>query len=223
MTLADAVGDRRAGGRARAVLSAALWSLDRVEESRSAAAAAVSRLDGAGELAELARAHAALVRIESIAFNPSQAIDHGPPSVAAAADAGLDEARVDVLISLGLAHGHRGSAGGRADARAGPPRGVATRGRAIQVIRAHVNAVAVAGDIRDGAWGDAVVAEGLPRFDGVRNEHPTALPARPARPYAARPRPLRRGARPGRRGTRGLAWRLGHRGRCRGARARSSR
>ena len=52
-------GDRRAGGRARAVLSAALWSLDRLEEARDAAAEAVALLEAAGDPAELARAHAA--------------------------------------------------------------------------------------------------------------------------------------------------------------------
>ncbi len=171
MTLADAAGDRRAGGRARAVLSAALWSLDQVEEARGAAAAAVSRLDGTGELAELARAHAALVRIESIAFNPVDAIDHGRRALAAAVDAGLDESRVDVLISIGLAQGHRGSA--EAERTLERARRDALRlGSAIQVIRAHVNAVAVAGDARRGASADALVADALAHFD----EFETTIP-----------------------------------------------
>ena len=107
--LADGAGDRRAGGRARAVLSATLWSLDRLEESRTAAAEAVVLLTGTGAVEDLARAHAALVRVESIAFDPAEAIAHGQAALAAAAEAGLDEARIDTLISLGLAHGHRGS------------------------------------------------------------------------------------------------------------------
>lgn len=161
--LADASRDRRTGGRARAVLSATLWSLDRVQEARNAAAEAVLLLEGTGALAELARAHAALVRIESIAFNPTEAIARGARALAAATDAGLDEARIDTLISLGLAHGHRGSAEATPmleDAR----REARDSGTAIQVIRAHVNAVAVAGDARDGAWADSVVADALNRF-----------------------------------------------------------
>jgi DNA-binding CsgD family transcriptional regulator len=161
--LADGSGDRPAGGRARAVLSATLWSLDRLREARTAAADAVSLLDGTGALADLARAHAALVRIESIAFDPSEAIAHGRQALAAAADAGLDEARIDTLISLGLAHGHRGSPDAARmleDAR----REAQASGTAIQVIRAHVNAFAVAGDGRDWEWADRVATDAVKRF-----------------------------------------------------------
>ena len=77
VVLADASNDRISGGRARSVLSAALWSLDRLDEARNAAADAVSLLEGAGDVAELARAHAARVRIEAIAFDPARAIAHG--------------------------------------------------------------------------------------------------------------------------------------------------
>jgi DNA-binding CsgD family transcriptional regulator/tetratricopeptide (TPR) repeat protein len=169
--LADESGDRRARGHARAVLSATLWSLDRVEEARAAAADAVSLLEGTGALTELARAHAALVRIESIAFAPSEAIAHGERALVAADAAGLDEARIDTLISLGLAHGHRGSAeAGRRleDAR----REALARGTAIQVIRAHVNAAAVASDARDWNRADAVTAEAHRRF----SEFETTIP-----------------------------------------------
>jgi DNA-binding CsgD family transcriptional regulator len=161
--LADTAGDRSAGGRARAVLSATLWSLDRLQEARMAAADAVLLLEGTSADAERARAHAARVRIESIAFDPAAAIAQGPRALAAAAQAGLDEARIDTLISLGLAYGHRGSpeAGQMIeDAR----REALDGGTAIQVIRAHVNAVAVAGDARDGGRADRVVADALKRF-----------------------------------------------------------
>ena len=169
--LADAAGDRRAGGRARAVLSATLWSLDRLEESRTAAAEAVVLLTGTGALEELARAHAALVRVESIAFDPAEAIAHGQGALAAAAEAGLDEARIDTLISLGLAHGHRGSHEARPllEQARGEAR---TGGTAIQVIRAHVNAVSVAADARDGAWADRVAQDALVLFD----EFETTIP-----------------------------------------------
>jgi len=56
IVIADASNDRIAGGRARSVLSAALWSLDRLDEARSAAADAVSLLEGAGDVEALARA-----------------------------------------------------------------------------------------------------------------------------------------------------------------------
>ena len=169
--LADGAGDRRAGGRARAVLSATLWSLDRLEESRTAAAEAVVLLTGTGALEDLARAHAALVRVESIAFDPAEAIAHGQDALAAAAEAGLDEARIDTLISLGLAHGHRGSHEARPllEQARGEAR---TGGTAIQVIRAHVNAVSVAADARDGAWADRVAQDALVLFD----EFETTIP-----------------------------------------------
>jgi hypothetical protein len=163
VALADRERDRRAGGRARSVLSATLWSLDRLVEARNAAAEAVDLLEGTHDLAELARAHAALLRIESIAFSPAEAIAHGPRALAAAAKADLDEARIDALISLGLAHGHRGDADAALmleDAR----REARERGTAIQVIRAHVNAIAVAGDAREGARADRVAADALKLF-----------------------------------------------------------
>jgi len=169
--LADAAGDPRAGGRARAVLSAALWSLDRLTESRSAAAESVQLLTGTGAREELARAHAALVRIESIAFDPAAAIAHGQDALAAAAEASLEEARIDTLISLGLAYGHRGGDQARPlleQAR----REASTGGTAIQVIRAHVNSVSVASDLRDGAWADRVAEEAFARFD----EFETTIP-----------------------------------------------
>jgi DNA-binding CsgD family transcriptional regulator len=169
--LADAAGDRRAGGRARAVLSATLWSLDRLDAARHAAADAVSALADSGDKAELARAHAALLRIEATTFSPAEAVARGPQTLAAAADAGLEEARIDALISLGLAHGHRGDAAAPRlleDAR----RQALDNGAAIQVIRAHVNTVAVAGELRDGELADRVATEAFERFE----EFETTIP-----------------------------------------------
>jgi DNA-binding CsgD family transcriptional regulator len=161
--LADATSDRVAAGRAHSVMSAALWSLDRLQEARTAAARAVLLLEGTGDAEELARAHAAFVRIEAIAFDPARAIEHGPAALAAAAAAGLDEARIDTLISVALAHGHRGDPDAiemleeaRSEAR--------QAGTAIQVIRAHVNAVSVAGDAHQAAYADRVVSDALPLF-----------------------------------------------------------
>ncbi len=109
--------------------------------------------------------------IESIAFNPVDAVEHSRRALAAATDAGLDESRVDVLISLGLAEGHRGSPEAeRILERA--IRDASRLGSAIQVIRAHVNALAVAGDARRGAYADAVVSDALAHFD----EFETTIP-----------------------------------------------
>jgi DNA-binding CsgD family transcriptional regulator len=163
VVLAEAASDRAAGGRARSVMSAALWSLDRLEEARTAAAEAVSLLEGTGDAEELARAHAAFVRIEAIAFDPAQAIEHGPAALAAAEAAGLDEARVDTLISVALAHGHRGNPDAiemLEEAR----REAQLAGTAIQVIRAHVNAVSVAADAHQAAYADRVVSDALQLF-----------------------------------------------------------
>jgi DNA-binding CsgD family transcriptional regulator/tetratricopeptide (TPR) repeat protein len=171
VALGDASRDWLAGGRARTVLSATLWSLDRVVEARAAAAEALALLEGGGDLPELARAHAAVVRIEAIAFDPVEAIARGRRALDAAADAGLEEARIDVLISLGLAHGHRGSpdAAGILDTAR---RDALQGGTAIQVIRAHVNSVAVAGDARDAARVDTVVETALNLFDDFETTIP---------------------------------------------------
>jgi DNA-binding CsgD family transcriptional regulator/tetratricopeptide (TPR) repeat protein len=171
VALADALGDRSAGGRARTVLSATLWSLDRLVEARAAAAEAVTLLEGSEDVCELARAHAARVRIESIAFDPVDAIAQGGRALDVAAAAGLDEARIDVLISLGLAHGHRGSPEA-ARILDDACREAQEGGMAIQVIRAHVNSVAVAGDARDASRADAVTEAALTLFEDFE----TAIP-----------------------------------------------
>lgn len=77
--------------------------------------------------------------------------------------AGLDEARIDTMISVALAHGHRGdprAIGMLAEAR----REAQQAGTAIQVIRAHVNAVSVASDARDAVYADRVISDALPLF-----------------------------------------------------------
>ncbi len=161
--LADTSNDWAASGRARSVMSAALWSLDRLQEARTAAADAVSLLEGTGDDHELARARAAHVRIEAVAFDPAQAIEAGACALEAAAAAGLDEARIDTLISLALAHGHRGDP--RAIGMLEQARSEAQQaGTAIQVIRAHVNAVSVASDAREGTYADRVVNDALRLF-----------------------------------------------------------
>jgi AAA ATPase domain len=163
VALADGADDRLAGGRARIVLAATLWSLDRLDEARQAAADAVSLLEATGDRAELARASSALLRIEAATFSPAEAIARAPHALAVAEAAGVDEAHIDMLISLGLARGHQcdpGAAELLEDAR----RQALERGTAFQVIRAHVNSVAVAGYLRDGAWADRVAADAATLF-----------------------------------------------------------
>lgn len=93
---AVAIAERELGarehGRARNVLAAALWSLDRVADAKEAARAAIAVLETTTELAELARAHGAYLRVEAVAL-------------------GLEEARIDIEISVAVARARRGEPG----------------------------------------------------------------------------------------------------------------
>ncbi len=162
------IGERQLGlhahGRALNVLAAALWSLDRMVEARAAARSAIELLERTAEAGELARAQCALLRIEAVAFEPSAVIAAAPRALELAATAGLEEARIDTEITLGLAYGHLGRseaatvlARALADARAA--------GLHVQTIRAYVNSVMVAADARDHATVDAVSAAAIELFD----------------------------------------------------------
>ena len=153
-----------ARGRALNVLAAALWSLDRMVEARAAAQSAIELLERTAEAGELARAHCALLRIEAVAFEPSAVTAAAPRTLELAATTGLEEARIDTEITLGLAYGHAGRseaatvlAGALADARAA--------GLHVQTIRAYVNSVMVAADARDHATVDTVSAAAIMLFD----------------------------------------------------------
>ncbi len=153
-----------AHGRALNVLAAALWSLDRMVEARAAARLAIDLLELTAEAGELARAHCALLRIEAVAFEPSAVIIAAPRTLELAAKAGLEEARIDAEITLGLAYGHVG----RAEAAAVLARALAdarAAGLHVQTIRAYVNSVMVAADARDHATVDAVSAAAIELFD----------------------------------------------------------
>jgi DNA-binding CsgD family transcriptional regulator len=133
-------------------------------EAREAALAAIELLERTAEAGELARAHCARLRIEAVAFAPSSVIAAAPRALELAASAGLEEARIDAEITVGLAYGHQGSpeagpllARALTDARAG--------GLHVQSIRAYVNSVVVAADARDHATVDAVSASALTLFD----------------------------------------------------------
>ena len=157
VALARQLGDRRALGRATGWLAATRWSLDLLPEARAAADEAIAVLDGTGDVAELARAHAARLRMEALAFDPGAAIAQGPRALALAAECGSEELRVDVLVSLGVAHGHRGEEQARALLDEALAAGLAA-GLHVQCIRACVSAGGAALDVRDHAWIEGLAA-----------------------------------------------------------------
>ena len=154
-------GDARERGRALNVLAAALWSFDRVEEARDAAREAIAALEPTEDLEELARAHAAYVRMEAVAFDPATAIAAASRALELAARAGAEAARVDAAISLAVAHGYRGEPGDLAAARAD----ATAAGLHIQAVRSYVNALAAAADARDHAAFEALAPEALAHFE----------------------------------------------------------
>ncbi len=158
-------------GRALNVLVAALWSLDRVVEAKDAAQSAIGVLETTSEAGDLARAHSAYLRVEAVAFDPSAVIAAAPRALELAVAAGLEEARIDIEISVGLARGHQG----RPDAGAQLARALAdaiAAGLHIQTIRAYVNSVAVAAEARDHATVDGVSMRALKLF----SDYQAAIP-----------------------------------------------
>ena len=171
VALAERMGVRHKTGRAHAVLAWALWSLDRVQEARQAAVAAVENLEDAGDPAALARAHAALIRMEATAFDSQAAVRAAPRAVALATDAGVEEARIDILISAGLARGHLGDPLAGASLAEALAEAKAAQ-LPIQTIRAYVNGLSVASEARDHRTVDQLAAAALPLFE----EFQTAIP-----------------------------------------------
>ncbi len=164
LALAERELDARARGRALNLLAAALWSLDQLEEARAAARSAIAALEPTADIAELARAHAAFVRVEAVAFDPAVAIGAADRALELADRAQAQDARVDATISLAVAKGYRGEPGALellAAARADAVRA----GLHIQVVRSYVNALSVAADARDHITVDALAPEALALFD----------------------------------------------------------
>jgi DNA-binding CsgD family transcriptional regulator len=158
-------------GRALTVLAWSLWSLDRVVEAKRAAEDAVELLAGTEDAEDLARARAADLRMEAVAFDAGAVIASAPAAVALAERAGLEDVRIDVAISLGLARGHRGEP--EAQKELGDALDAARRARLpFQTIRAYVNAIDVAAEFRDHATVDALAGEALERLDAFQ----TAIP-----------------------------------------------
>ncbi|MFC4050173.1 ATP-binding protein [Actinomadura syzygii] len=107
-TLGRRLGDRFVQGRALRLLNQPLWEFDRWQEARKALLEAISLLEQCDDEGELARAWAGLVAIEGCGLDPAAGIEHAPVAARHAADAGLEQIAVDVLIGLAHAKGLRG-------------------------------------------------------------------------------------------------------------------
>jgi len=181
IALARRLGDPAREGRALVALAYAFWSLDRVAEAKAAAERAVRLLEGTSDEAELVRAEATRLRMEATAFDPAVAIDAGPRALDLARRCGMEEARIDIEISVALARGHRGER--EALDRLGDALAAARRaGPAIPVVRTYVNLVYIAVHLREHALVDALVREALEVFD----EFQTTIPGHAIEGYGAR-------------------------------------
>ncbi len=158
-------------GRALTVLAWALWSLDRVAEAKRASESAVEVLSAPDEVGELARAWSADLRIQAVAFDPGAVIASAPEAMGLAVRAGLEDVRIDMAISLGLALGHRGRPEARSEL-AEALDAARANGLPYQTIRAYVNAIDVAAEFRDHGTVDALAGAALERLDVFQ----TAIP-----------------------------------------------
>lgn len=170
VALAERELDDAAAGRALIVLAWSLWSLDLVEAARSAAERAVAALAPSRD-ADYVLALAARLRMDSIAFDPAEVLADAPRALELANEVGSEEARVDISISVGLAKGHLG------DPRAletllGALDDAKSAGLPFQTIRAYVNAVDVAAEMRSHATVDRLAEEAIRRLDTFQ----TAIP-----------------------------------------------
>jgi DNA-binding CsgD family transcriptional regulator len=170
-------------GRGEVALSYALWSLGDVVQAREAAARAVAVLETADDVAALARAQATRIRIEATAFDPSAAIELGAQAIELARAAGLEETRLSVEISVGLARGHLGDAESLSSLQAAAATARAA-GFTIQTVRAYVNLVVVAVALRRHDLVEHVTEEALALFD----DYQTTIPANAIDLYRARSR-----------------------------------
>jgi DNA-binding CsgD family transcriptional regulator len=181
VALAVEMDDAVRHGRALVTLAWPLWSLERVAEAKTAVEQAIAVLEPTGEVGALARAHCTLLRMEATAFDPGVVIEAAPRALALADEAGLDEVRIDVAISVGLARGQRGLPDAPSvllEALDAARRA----GLAIQMVRTYVNLMVVAVALRDHALVDRVQSEALPLFETFG----TPLPAIAVRAFRAR-------------------------------------
>lgn len=162
--LAGELGDDRRRGQALMSLSYNLWSLERLVEARSAAEQAVAAFEPTEDVASLAWARATVMRMDATGFDPGAAVETAPSVLAVAEEAGLEELRLDVLISLALARGHEGEREALqilADALEAARDG----GFTIRVVRTYVNLMTVAVALREHERVDQTAAEALPLLE----------------------------------------------------------
>ncbi|MBV9808971.1 MAG: AAA family ATPase [Solirubrobacterales bacterium] len=145
--VAEHLGDPLGQARALGALAWALWSFDRMVEAKEAATRAIAVLEATSELTAQARVQSTYIRIEASAFDPGAAIAAAPIARELALAAGLEDVRIDIDISVGLARGHSGQATAISiltDAL----REAQGAGLAIQVIRGYVNLLFVGATLR---------------------------------------------------------------------------
>jgi DNA-binding CsgD family transcriptional regulator/tetratricopeptide (TPR) repeat protein len=174
----ELASDPAGKGRALITLASASWSLERVVEARTAAEQAVAAFESVDDREGLARAYSSLLRIEATSFDPEVAIELAErvPDLQ-----GLDDVRIEIAITLGLAKGHRGDTDALAvlaDAGAAARR----EGLAIPMVRNYVNTVYVAMAQRRHEDIDRVTPEALTMLD----EYNTPLPATAIEGFRAR-------------------------------------
>jgi DNA-binding CsgD family transcriptional regulator len=181
VAVAQAQHDSVRQGRALLTLAWALWSLERVVQSREAVERALAVLEPTQDVAALARAHSARMRVEATAFDPAVAISEYPLTLDLATRAALDDVKLDATISFGLARGHRGLADGL-DILWKALDAARAAGLTIQTVRTYVNLMTTAVSLRQHAVADRVRDEALPLFV----EYRTAVPAMAVGAYHAR-------------------------------------
>ncbi|HET8672864.1 MAG TPA: AAA family ATPase [Thermoleophilaceae bacterium] len=181
IALAQEMRDPAREGRALMTLAYPLWSLDRVAEARAAALRAVELLEHTDDVEGLARAQSTLIRMEATAFDPERAIELGARALELADEAGLEETRIDLAISLALARGHRGQ-GEALDALAEALGAARTAALPIQMIRTYVNLVYIGVALRRHGLVDEITPEALAFCD----EYGSTIPRNAMELYRAR-------------------------------------
>jgi len=160
LMIAERIGDPLLQARALGALSWALWSFDCMLEARNSAQRAIELLETTSDVAALARAESARIRIEATAFDPQAALVAGTRALELAGAARLDDVRLDITISVALALGHRGEH----EALTELADAVAIAQEAhlpIQAVRAYVNLLFTAATLRAHGLLDAVVEQAL--------------------------------------------------------------
>lgn len=162
--LAGTLGDEPRRGQALMALSYACWSMERVIDARAAAEQAIEAFSPGGDAASLAWAHATLIRMEATSFDPTAAIRSASQIHELTDDPGLEEVRLDIAISVGLAHGHLGDPEGL-EILTRALRAARHGGFTIRMVRAYVNLMTVAVALRQHALADQTAAEALPLME----------------------------------------------------------